>query len=707
MSGFLYIAQTVSMTSKALQHLLLLYERPLEPVFVPKGDQQVFDVPEEYLVERYRPLQEELNNRFGENVKERISVKKINIPDLSVALGLGRQDNFSLFIPSHRKMASTLIEQFMSQPTLEDFTSFALYARDRVNSFLFFYAYSVAILHRKDTRNVPVPSFAEVFPEKYMDSAVFSRAKEESTIVQNSGERMPLIIPRDYTASDLEEEHRVAYFREDIGINLHHWHWHLVYPTDAPREIVNKDRRGELFFYMHQQIMARYNFERFSMNLARTKRLLNWREPIPEGYFPKLDSLVSSRVWAPRNSNTILSDINREVEQIRFDIGDMERWRDRFYQAIHIGSVVTADGKIQPLDEETGIDTLGNMMEASILTINQFVYGDLHNRGHVAISLSHDPDNRHLETFGVMGDPATAMRDPVFYRWHAFVDDIFQEHKNLLPRYTVDQLNYNGVTVTSAQIKVQGQPDNLLVTLWQQSDIDLSRGLDFTPRGNVFARFTHLQHIPFSYKITVENNGQQRMGTCRIFLAPKFDERGLPFLFRDQKGLFIEMDKFTVNLKPKTNVIERKSKESSVTIPFNRTFRNLEANRPDSGPILEAFNFCGCGWPEHMLVPRGTPQGLQCQLFVMISNYENDRVERSTVGGKMCEDAASSYCGLRDNKYPDKRSMGYPFDRLPRDGVNLLQEFITPNMAVVDVSIRHLDRTVSPKKVGVNEAPRG
>ena len=65
---------------------------------------------------------------------------------------------------------------------------------------------------------------------------------------------------RDYTASDLDEEHRVAYFREDIGINLHHWHWHLVYPFDAPRNIVEKDRRGELFYYMHQQILARYPY---------------------------------------------------------------------------------------------------------------------------------------------------------------------------------------------------------------------------------------------------------------------------------------------------------------------------------------------------------------------------------------------------------------------------------------------------------------
>lgn len=45
------------------------------------------------------------------------------------------------------------------------------------------------------------------------------------------------------------------------------------------------------------------------------------------------------------------------------------------------------------------------------------------------------------ETFGVIGDPATAMRDPIFYRWHAFIDDVFQEHKNTLPRYQVNQVS--------------------------------------------------------------------------------------------------------------------------------------------------------------------------------------------------------------------------------------------------------------------------
>lgn len=52
---------------------------------------------------------------------------------------------------------------------------------------------------------------------------------------------------------------------------------------------------------------CRYNLERLSNGLQRVRRLQNLREPIKEGYFPKLDSLVSSRAWPSRAANTVLS----------------------------------------------------------------------------------------------------------------------------------------------------------------------------------------------------------------------------------------------------------------------------------------------------------------------------------------------------------------------------------------------------------------
>ena len=103
----------------------------------------------------------------------------------------------------------------------------------------------------------------------------------------------------------------------------------------------------------------------------------------------------------------------------------MERARDRFMQAVQNGVVVTPNNQRIVLDEVTGIEHLGNMMESSILSPNREFYGNLHNQMHNLIAYAHDPDHRHLENFGVIGDSTTAMRDPVFYRVHAQVDDMF------------------------------------------------------------------------------------------------------------------------------------------------------------------------------------------------------------------------------------------------------------------------------------------
>lgn len=101
----------------------------------------------------------------------------------------------------------------------------------------------------------------------------------------------------------------------------------------------------------------------------------NFRVPIPEGYFPKLDSLVASRSWPARISGAVLKDLNRELDQVRLDISDLERWRERFFEAVNQGAVVDATGRRVPLDERTGIDILGNMMEASMLSVNSQLYG--------------------------------------------------------------------------------------------------------------------------------------------------------------------------------------------------------------------------------------------------------------------------------------------------------------------------------------------
>lgn len=87
---------------------------------------------------------------------------------------------------------------------------------------------------------------------------------------------------------------------------------------------------------------------------------------------------------------------------------------------------------------------------------------------------------------------------------------------------------------------------------------------------------------------------------------------------------------FTVNAGQ--NTIVRQSTQSSVTIPFEQTFRDLsqQGNDPRQND-LTTFNYCGCGWPQHMLIPKGTEPGMQFDLFVMLSNYDLDSVSSSVI----------------------------------------------------------------------------
>lgn len=66
--------------------------------------------------------------------------------------------------------------------TYDDFLSVSVYCRDRVNPEMFVYALSVAILHRPDTKDLPIPPLSEIFPDKYVDSGIFARAREEANI---------------------------------------------------------------------------------------------------------------------------------------------------------------------------------------------------------------------------------------------------------------------------------------------------------------------------------------------------------------------------------------------------------------------------------------------------------------------------------------------------------------------------------------------
>lgn len=201
-------------------------------------------------------------------------------------------------------------------------------------------------------------------------------------------------------------------------MNSHHWHWHTVYPPFPDkklREVVEKDRRGELFYYMHNQMLHRYNIDRVNNDLPLVRPFNNFRIPMLEAYFPKLVRSENGQPFPPRQTNCFMSDVHRPKDNALLEVGDLERWRDRIYHAIDQGFMVDNNGDKVLLTEDVGIDILANAIEASACSPNFKLYGNLHNLGHNVIAYAHDPEDRYLESGGVMSLVETAMRDPIFY----------------------------------------------------------------------------------------------------------------------------------------------------------------------------------------------------------------------------------------------------------------------------------------------------
>nr|CAC44753.1 hemocyanin subunit 5 [Cupiennius salei] len=592
-------------------------------------------------------------------------------PRLVHAGRLPRGTLFSCFHEKHLEEATELFEILYAAKDFDDFIKLSTQARDVVNEGLFVYVFSVAVVHRDDCRGVTLPPIQEVFPDRFIPAETINLATKEAKNHSNDD----VVVPSQTTGNILDPEYKLAYFGEDIKVNAHHWYWHVVYPANWNEELTDKvkDRKGELFYYMHQQMCARYDCERLSNGLNRMIPFHNFEEKL-EGYAPHLTSLVSGLHYASRPQGFSLRDLPD------VNVQNMERWRERILEAIDLQHVHAANGSEIALDEAHGADILGTIIEASSSSPNKEFYGSLHNWGHVMMARMHDPDGRFQENPGVMSDTSTSLRDPIFYRWHRFVDNIFQQYKATLHPYTQEDLSFPGIKVLSAQ--VNARQANVVTTYMKDDLLDLSHGINFGTGHKVHVEYHHLDHEPFSLIINIENDsGTAKHATIRVFLGPKYDELGNRLAPDDQRRLMIELDKFHKELAPGKNVINRNAIESSVTLSHTYTFDELKSGQ---GANENSTEYCSCGWPENMLVPRGTHKGMEFQLFVMATDYTKDNPEGASVK-TICSDAVS-YCGAKDQKYPDRKPMGFPFDRPTT--ARTAEELLTDNMTLTDVKIK-------------------
>ncbi|XP_066948824.1 hemocyanin-like [Macrobrachium rosenbergii] len=550
---------------------------------------------------------------------------------------------FSLFNKRQREEALMLVDALFQCKTFESFKSNAAYFREKMNEGEFVYALFVAVTHSDLTEGVILPPLYEVTPHMFTNSEVINEAYAAKMRQTDGNFKMA------FTGTKKNKEQRVAYFGEDIGINSHHVHWHMDFPFWWDGAKI--DRKGELFFWVHHQLTARFDAERLSNYLPEVEEL-QWDSPVEHGFAPHTSYKYGGE-FPSRPDNNKFEDVDGVAR-----ILDLKVMEERIRDAIAHGYIVDNEGKKVPIDNDHGIDILGDVIESSMYSPNIQYYGALHNTAHMVLGRQADPHGKYGMPPGVMEHFETATRDPAFFRLHKYMDNIFKEHKDTFKPYTKEELTYENAEITDLEVSE-------LSTYFEDFEFSLSNALDSSDSVQdvpVSAHVSRLNHKPFTYTVKV-NAGHEETATVRVYICPRYDFSGIQYTYDEGRWTCIEMDKFWTKLSAGANQITRKSSESSVSIPDRKSFAHLIKEADEavaSGSELKHDSIRGCGHPERLLLPKGKKDGMDFWFFVAVTSGEDathDDLVDNDHGGN------HGYCGIHGETYPDRKPMGYPLDR--------------------------------------------
>lgn len=546
-------------------------------------------------------------------------------------------------------------------------------------------------------------------------------------------------------------EAALNWFREEPFLNEHHGHWHLVYDGGKDRQgeqfvymhrqmiaRYDAERRAvglppvKALCDLSAEVPAFDQMEGYEPNIGRNG----------QDYLDRADGLA---FFAPEDT-ALEQDWQRQLRRLR------EYIRQRVLPTSQGPIPLRPRQTPHPAGQWGGVDLLGAFLEPTIslgapdLTDFMTWY---HGWGHMEI-------DKKSGGRSVMGNPETSMRDVIFWRWHKHIDELAQNLEKQFdsrtdwhqPRVRLTKyVDAAGAphtdalilcTYAAAELPAAADLTALGTALFggarhdqpvpagpvsypdgAPSPFSVTDTLHTTLRKRTFnlpvagqetpVELELLSHDRFCYFVRVHNEQPMAQAvTVRAFLVPEADA--------DDRTRWIELDKYYVTVPPGPAVIGRRDDavtvirqeylaasdldvfEGSVEDQVRELF---EWHRPNAGgPVIDNEDahdgdfsaYCSCGWPYHLLLPRGTPEGMPFRLLVILTDGDVDLVP----AGQGCADSLS-FCGASNGAYPDRQPMGYPFD-LPFGSAGLTATLLgLPNVAMHSFTIQ----TVAPNDLAI------
>jgi hypothetical protein len=483
----------------------------------------------------------------------------------------------------------------------------------------------------------------------------------------------------------LNEEYGIDYLTEDFDWNMFWYNYFIQHPTFLDEKEFSFERRGESFLYTVQQILARYYSERYAQGLGEIEQF-SWYTPAEFGYHPQLVNHGGYQYSYRPNYYEYKYDGEFNAMNLALT------FEERIKNVIDHGFYVMADGTKFYFNKPEAIEMIGEMLLGSIDSIDRKFFGSWMTMYHTLLGFGEEYDLISEDKYfsympNVLLNFETMMRDPLFYQIYTRVYDIFYKFQYRMGHYKQEELEFVGVKMIDVTV-------DKFVTYFDLVDSDVSVLLNknyffkdgkFNWEYAAFGRRYRLNNKPFVITYNFESDKAEKI-VFRTFLGPKYDQYGKPFPIDYARKFFYEIDQFYYEPVVGKNTYQRESvhyfgthRDHITYFELHKTVHAAYEGKYDF-PVDYNMNKV-CGFPERLLLPRGSVDGLPMQLYVIATPFEKT-VPEYTYEQHMTE------CGYEYDTLP----YGYPFNR-PINEVYFWQ----PNMYMTEVPIFHMDEFHFPE----------
>ncbi|XP_058803507.1 hexamerin-1.1-like [Phymastichus coffea] len=546
---------------------------------------------------------------------------------------------YSYSVSQLRKEVSLLTQIFMGAKDYETFLNTAAWARIYINQEQFVTAYSSAVLRRHDMQGVVLPPVYEIFPNYFFDTRIIQKVQDfvmkyGYDYYQGEKHRDYYDIYVNYTSYYPFGENQIAYFTEDIGLACYYSYVQLagyMLPYGQYEQKYGKGEESKYFknghgahyYYIHEQLLARYNLERLSQGLEPIRELDYYYEHIETPYKPHLRYLNGVNMPG-RDEHHYVTAHHHNYELIKV-LRLMER---RILDAIDQGYFITPQGTFMSLYQPEGLSILGELIEGTGHSINPRYYGAYAQVARQFFGYAPEFNNIWEYQPSALELGYTAVRDPMFYQLYSKILEFFHYYQESLPAYQYNDVVLPGVNIEKVEVSD-------LVTYFGDYQVYLDNAVpqpvgkkqEQQPFPHIRAHLKRLDHKQFEYTIYTHAEKPVRDAVVRVYVGPKYNYNGQPIDINVHRHYFYEIDQFVYDLAEGKNVIVRNSHQAtgqSYDYPSVYELKDRLGNAfLSQHPYYISEPEQLYGFPARLSLPKGTKEGYPLQFFVIISGSYN------------------------------------------------------------------------------------